>query len=498
MKPFPLQLNRGLLSAPPCATGFLVAAVVACALVRPAAAQAPATPPADPATQPTQPAPAPTDAQQQPAATPAPEVPAPADATTTSPAPNAATDVTQQPATSPAQAPTPTTLNAEEPVADKPGESKDDGKSGGITEDEIKQLVVGKTLYLRDGYLDSTLSFDEHGKLTGHSPQGSYTLSLVQIDKVRLSKHKVELTGARYGLHFLGARADEDPTKAVDKVRITPKKKVLKITIDRELVVTPKKKKGKKGEELAATNKTPADPTANGATAAAPAATTPAAEGTTASASAPQVDASDIQEAKAEMNAAPEAERPADAASVTTTTSPAHAARLMREAIDHIFAQGLDDRMIAGMPDLWKLYYEAVSKQADYRPTDPAIYRQNTVDQKAKLLSTFEPPSNEFAQASGVAGMALYHAVIGSDGKPLQIVVGRPIGFGLDESAADTIRKASFQPAMKDGKPVPVVLDLVVQFRIYSKRTDQTAKPDDEATTNSGPKLPGPYSVTHQ
>jgi len=36
-----------------------------------------------------------------------------------------------------------------------------------------------------------------------------------------------------------------------------------------------------------------------------------------------------------------------------------------------------------------------------------------------------------------------------------------------------------------------------VQFRIYSKRTNQPAKPDTEAA-NAGPKLPGPYSVNHQ
>jgi len=51
-----------------------------------------------------------------------------------------------------------------------------------------------------------------------------------------MSRHKVELEGQRFALHFLGALPYEDPTKAVDRVNITPKKKVVKITIDRELV----------------------------------------------------------------------------------------------------------------------------------------------------------------------------------------------------------------------------------------------------------------------
>lgn len=203
---------------------------------------------------------------------------------------------------------------------------------------------------------------------------------------------------------------------------------------------------------------------------------------------------SEADQLKASIAAAPEAERPADPKSVTTTISPAHATKVLKEALDTIFAPGLDDRMMAAMPDFWKLYYQAVADRVDYRPKDPAILRQNTVDQKARLMSKFEPDSNEFAQASGVAGMALYHTVIGADGKPGEIAVGRPIGFGLDENAVSAIRKASFQAAMKDGKPVPVLLDLVVQFRIFSKRTAARGEPEP-ADKPTAPVLPGPYSV---
>jgi len=60
----------------------------------------------------------------------------------------------------------------------------------------------------------------------------------------------------------------------------------------------------------------------------------------------------------------------------------------------------------------------------------------------------------------------------------------------------DAIRIAKFEPAMKDGKPVPVLLDLVVQFRIYSKRTEATKTPEP-ADKPAAPVLPGPYSVQH-
>ena len=51
-------------------------------------------------------------------------------------------------------------------------------EAGAITEATLKQMLIGKSLYLRDGYLDNTLSFNEYGHLIGHSPQGSYTLRI--------------------------------------------------------------------------------------------------------------------------------------------------------------------------------------------------------------------------------------------------------------------------------------------------------------------------------
>jgi hypothetical protein len=340
---------------------------------------------------------------------------------------------------------------------------------GAIDEEQIKQVLVGKTLYLRGDYLDNSLSFDLHGNLTGQSARGSYTLCSIRIDNAKFSKHKVELNGDRYALHFLGELPHQDPLKDVDRVKITPKKKIVRITIEREQVEKPKKEKhkdkGKKGN------------------------------------SSPEAQLAVTPSASAEKSEATASDSVADSPSqgihFSEINTPAHASQKLIGALDRVFAQEIDDLMIAEMPDFWKLYYKASASNADYSPADPGIYRQNSVDQKAKLISTIEPPSNDFAQANGVAGMALYHAVISSDGRAIEVVAGRPIGFGLDENAVETIRKATFHPAMKDGKPVPVALDVVVSFRIYSKRTSQPAA--RQATENSSqPVLPGPYSVQRQ
>ncbi len=296
----------------------------------PAADNQPAQQPSGGQSAPPAPAPAPEaqPAAQQPSNDQAPQV---------TPAPPAAPAETQP-------APAPSVSQSAPSHASEPPE---------ITEDEIRRLLTGKQLFLRGGYLDNALSYNEHGVLIGHSPQGSYTLCGMQIDKVHLTKHKLELEGQRYGLHFLGALPYEDPTKAVDRVNITPKKKVVRITIDRELVVKAKEKK-EKGKAPASMH------TAGPAQAAAPA-TGPAA----APAATPEGD-----KVQAEIAAAPQADRPADAKSVTTTTSQAHANQMLRDALDNVFAQGFDSRMIASMPEFWKLYYEAAAAKTDYRPSD--------------------------------------------------------------------------------------------------------------------------------
>ena len=223
-------------------------------------------------------------------------------ATTTPETPKqAAPDATQNPTPPPAPAAQTAAPAAAAPL---PGE---------ITEDELKHMLLGKQLFLRGGYMDNDLNFNEMGLLIGHSPRGSFTLNEIQIDKVRLTKHKLELEGTRFGCTLRGHWRTELSSAAVEPLRITPKKKVLKITVDREQVLVRKTKK-----EAGAKGKGQNTKLAPVTTAATPSAAPPAA-----------AEPSDADQLKAQIAAAPAAERPGDPASVTTTYSPAHAAKLL-------------------------------------------------------------------------------------------------------------------------------------------------------------------------
>ena len=55
----------------------------------------------------------------------------------------------------------------------------------------------------------------------------------------------------------------------------------------------------------------------------------------------------------------------------------------------------------------------------------------------------------------------------GPNGKPRDVRVARSLGMGLDQKAIQAVRNWKFEPAMKDGKPVAVQINVEVNFRLY-------------------------------
>ncbi len=318
-------------------------------------------------------------------------------------------------------------------------------KTPPLTEDALKSRYVGKMVFIRGFYVSDDLNFDMDGKVNGSPSVASFTLSALQIRKVSLSKKKLEFEADRYALHFSGALPYEDDSKAFDKVKIS--KKPVHIAIERELVVVPKVKKDKKKDK----DKKDVKGTPPGS---APA-VTPGSATVTASTAPP-----------AGANAPP-----AIVLAPGTTTDPAHSAMLLNAALDKIFATDIDQRMMANLPEYWRQYFNSKRDHHEFVPADTSVLEVGGNVTAPKVLNSIDPSSNEYAQKFGVAGLAMLRTVVDASGKPEQIAIARPIGFGLDEKAVDAIKKSRFTPATRDGKPVPVVIDLVVTFRIYSNRT---------------------------
>ena len=88
-----------------------------------------------------------------------------------------------------------------------------------------------------------------------------------------------------------------------------------------------------------------------------------------------------------------------------------------------------------------------------------------------------DPQYSPLARAEHVQGTVVFSMVVNEHGIPQDIRVISPLGFGLDEKAEEAIQKWRFFPGMKDGKPVPIVSQVQVNFRFpdiwYDERAEQ-------------------------
>lgn len=77
------------------------------------------------------------------------------------------------------------------------------------------------------------------------------------------------------------------------------------------------------------------------------------------------------------------------------------------------------------------------------------------------------PSYSKEAKSAKYQGTCVLRLIVGADGLPYEIRVVRGLGNGLDEKAIEAVQKWKFDPARKNGQPVPVMINVEVQFRLY-------------------------------
>ncbi len=78
-----------------------------------------------------------------------------------------------------------------------------------------------------------------------------------------------------------------------------------------------------------------------------------------------------------------------------------------------------------------------------------------------------EPEFSEEARKAKVAGNVLVYLQVDEQGRPQHVHVVRGIGMGLDEKAVEAVKRYKFKPAMENGRPVTVELQIDVNFQIF-------------------------------
>jgi len=84
-----------------------------------------------------------------------------------------------------------------------------------------------------------------------------------------------------------------------------------------------------------------------------------------------------------------------------------------------------------------------------------------------KAIYAPDPEYSEEARKAKYQGTCVLWLIVGPDGRARDIRVARTLGLGLDEKAMEAVKTWKFEPAMKDGKPVAVQINVEVTFRLY-------------------------------
>ncbi len=100
----------------------------------------------------------------------------------------------------------------------------------------------------------------------------------------------------------------------------------------------------------------------------------------------------------------------------------------------------------------------------DRRPTGPLRVGGDVLPP----VKRHAPPPRypEIARAARIEGTVELEAVIDATGSVTELRVIKGLPLGLDQAALDAVRRWRFEPATYDGRPVAVLYNLTIHFRL--------------------------------
>lgn len=84
-----------------------------------------------------------------------------------------------------------------------------------------------------------------------------------------------------------------------------------------------------------------------------------------------------------------------------------------------------------------------------------------------QVIYSVDPEFSDEARRAKYQGICVVSLIVDTQGNPQRVQVIRHLGMGLDEKAIEAVKQYKFKPAMLQGKPVPVEVNIEVNFRIY-------------------------------
>jgi TonB family protein len=131
---------------------------------------------------------------------------------------------------------------------------------------------------------------------------------------------------------------------------------------------------------------------------------------------------------------------------------------------------------------------DSQSPATDQKPVNdapPTAYRVGGGVSAPKLTYEPDPKYSEKARKARYQGTVVLWLIVDTNGLPQSIRVQRSLGMGLDEEAVKAVKRWRFEPAKREGQPVPVMINVEVNFRLYD-----SLSPHPESARQP-PRFPG-------
>jgi TonB family protein len=137
-------------------------------------------------------------------------------------------------------------------------------------------------------------------------------------------------------------------------------------------------------------------------------------------------------------------------------------------AMDHIFLSE-HEQFSDFVPDYWRDAIKTMEAAGASTFSSSAALDANADARNIRAprpLHTTEVEYTDAALRESFEGQLQLLANIGKDGHVESVGVLHPAGLGLDDEAVSEVRKWIFKPATRDGKPVPVPLQVELGFKL--------------------------------
>jgi TonB family protein len=141
-----------------------------------------------------------------------------------------------------------------------------------------------------------------------------------------------------------------------------------------------------------------------------------------------------------------------------------------RAMVAAVFSFGIDPALQHSASLAWQHYFDPNLAWPSDALTGQKIYPLYGLPDQPKdvtppvLAHKTDAIFTDFALRDKVKGQVQIRMVVDSNGVPQHLAITRPLGYGLDEKAADAIAKWRFTPAMRAGQPVPSSIVVNLDF----------------------------------